>query len=121
MIVFNPTLKYLFACNIWLWQLEEKYCNQWTDSFPDASKESVLALIKNIVSDYTVEPELRDQIDSACFCGHYAAPPPSAHDTPASVKCLGMQFAPRKLSTNLSMTTHQYRIPGAKPRSTTAC
>jgi len=115
MIVFNPALKYIFTTNIWLWTLGEKYCNQWTKPFPGSDREVITEKIKTIVSDYKLRGSLERKVDDACFCAHYARPLPGSR-----AQCIGMQFAPEKLAVNLTMTTHQYLVEGAKPRSSTA-
>ena len=40
-IVMNPTLKYLLTTNIWLWDLEVKWCNQWTSPYPKILRSEV--------------------------------------------------------------------------------
>jgi len=72
------------------------------------------------VSYFTLgDKTMRDQVDAACFCGHYATPIPGWSDDERDLTCLGMQFAPRKLSTNLTLTLHTHLIAGYVPKSET--
>ncbi len=107
MTMMNPVLKYFFATNIWLWDLEEKWCNQWTEKFPPSiNRKSVQETFVRYISDSFLEDDITlKEIDMACFCAHYAMPPPGCE-----TNCLGMQYAPRKLSTNLTLTRHWHML-----------
>lgn len=106
MTMINPVLKYFFTTNIWLWTLEEKWCNQWTEDFGSIPRNDVKkTFVKYISHAFMDDPMTQKEIDSASFCAHYAMPPPHC-DT----NCLWMQYAPKKLSTNLVLTRHWHMM-----------
>lgn len=106
MTMMNPVIKYFFTTNIWLWTLEEKWCSQWTGGYGSIPRADVKKTFVKCISYAFFEDSMtRKEIDNACFCAHYAMPPPN-RDT----NCLGMQYVPSKYSTNLALTRHWHMM-----------
>lgn len=114
---FNPIIKALLTTNVWLWDLEVKWCNQWTDPFWGCQSDVLQGVLVELITHCKpVTTEMSGRIDATCFCGHYAHPL-----DPLMATSVGLQFAPGLLNCNMTRTTHMHlgTMKGFKPESET--
>lgn len=84
---YIPIMKYCFCTNMFLHNISEVWCNQWTLDVPLPAHEASALLLKYVSYSLHIERD-REDIDEDKFAAHYPFPPANRADKTV----MGLQF-----------------------------